>query len=86
MIIINWVKGILRNIFMFVFYVTPLGWIYILGGVYLDIVDWLTLPFDEKVKRHIAIKNRKDETAMDIAVPLFSLARLFKGGRSVPSE
>jgi len=79
----KWIQGILRNILLFSFYVTPIGWIYVIGIFYLDFVDWLTLPFEVKAERYMKIKNEKEKsTSMsDMTQPIFGITRLFKEKR-----
>jgi hypothetical protein len=86
---IKWIQGVLRNVLLFAFYVSPIGWCYIIGILYLDGVDWLTLPFEVKAEKYMKNRKKVKETKMnDIAQPLFGLSRILgkKGGGSIAPE
>jgi hypothetical protein len=73
---IEWMKGLTRDVLLFVFYCSPLGWAYLLGLAYLEITDWLTLSFEKKVEKYKQV-NKGKENSQDLTGPAVGLFRIF---------
>ena len=83
---------LLRSFFMLIFYMTPLGWFFWCGVVYISIVDWLFLPEKEfenlnNTFRKPEKKGKKgDGNALASFAAILALFCMFKPSTSSRSE
>ena len=81
MILIRYIMGWVRIILLLAFWLSPLGWAYLLAHLYLSIVDAIAPPEDEGPDV-TKLKPAKVNDPASLILPIFALSRLFSSGSS----